>query len=323
MIDSTFNKEKLQAFGFPVIENISDISYRLLISERLLFKMSKFSEKYYKSFTIPKKGGGIRDISSPSYSLRVIQSWILVDILDKVPISDTSMGFRRGNKFGIKPNAQKHCGSDYVLKMDLKDFFPSINRFKVYSIFKNIGYSQFISNVLTNYCLYNDSVPQGASTSPMISNIVFRNIDQNIQDYCNNNSIIYTRYADDMIFSSYNRSNLEDLKSIVKKMVENEGYNINTKKTRLMQPSGRKIVTGLVINSGNTKVLRDIKRNIRAAIYNDIIKENGRLSKKTLGYLAYIQSIESEKYEKLLTYIRKLQEGKKQTQLFQQEKFVG
>jgi RNA-directed DNA polymerase len=311
MIDLNTDTERLHSFGFPIIEGLDDLSYRLLLSKNLLYKLSKFNSQYYKTFNIPKKHKGVREISSPTYALRVIQSWILIDILYKIPINNVAMGFRKGENYGIKSNASNHINKDYILKMDIQDFFPSIDRRKIYPLFKSLGYSQFISNVFTNYCSFNGHLPQGASTSPCISNIVFKSTDEKIIEYCINNAIKYTRYADDLIFSSNSKSAIEDLIEIVEEIVKKDGYSINKGKTKLMHPAGRKIVTGIVINSGETKVLRKAKRDIRAMIFNDIFKNNTELSEKTKGYLSFIRYIEKDRYDNLQKYIEQLKAKKK------------
>jgi len=216
------------------------------------------------------------------------------------------MGFRKGNTYGIKPNAEHHKKSRYILKIDIKDFFPSIRRKKVYPIFKGLGYSQFVSNVFINFCMLNGSLPQGASTSPYLSNLVFKETDSKIFDFCNNEDAIYTRYADDLVFSCNNKTTLKQLLPSVKQIIEKEGFSINNDKTALLTPKHRKIVTGLVINSGEVRVKRQLRHNARSMIFNDIIKGGGDLSKKTKGYLSFIRQVEEETYNKLQRYAAQL-----------------
>lgn len=300
------NVELLNRFNLPVISNLQDLSYKLLLSDGLLFNLSMFPEYYYRKLRIPKRNKEIREIFSPKSSLRVIQSWILVNILEKLPISSAAMGFRKGIEFGIKPNAYYHKDNRYILKMDIKDFFPSITRRKVYPIFKELGYSQFISNVFTNYCLYNNFLPQGASTSPYISNIILKNVDYKIIEICNNKDILYSRYADDLIFSCNIRSNLQELIHEITSILEQEGLKVNEAKTKIMSPTCRQIITGLVVNNNVVRIKRTTRHNMRSVIFNDIIKGNGELSRKAIGLLSFIKYIEPETYKKLQEYTAKL-----------------
>lgn len=306
MSENQFNNILINSLKLPEINTLDDLSYQMLLSKKLLYTLSVSTEKYYKTFSINKKDGTRRKIDSPKYSLRVVQCWILRNILEKIPLDDNVMGFRKGTEYGIKNNANVHKMHLYILKMDIENFFPSIDRFLVYSIFEGLGYSQFIANTLTNYCMLNEYLPQGASTSPYISNLVFRDIDEKINNYCSNNSIMYSRYADDLTFSSNSRNNLLGMIPIIKRIVEQYRFKINNNKTKVINPNDRKVVTGLIISDNKVRVKRKIKRNLRAMILNDISK-NGVLSKKTQGYIAFIKYIEGEEYlKKIENYIDKI-----------------
>lgn len=295
------NKSLLKQFNLPVIESLEDISNELYISERLLFKLSKFSDKYYKTFEIPKKNGKTRVIRAPYYSLKVVQAWILRSILEKVSINDSAMAFRLGN-FGILNNAKQHLDKEYILKMDLENFFPSISRKKVYPVFKNFGYSQFVANILTNFCMYRNELPQGAVTSPTISNIVMREIDELINSYVSSIDITYTRYADDMIFSSNSKSLLlNDTHIFVKKIIEENGFKVNNNKTKIMSKDNRQTVTGLIVNNDEVTINREKRKKIRAMIHSDIMNK-GDLTMRTKGYLAYVKSVNFELYNYYLDY---------------------
>lgn len=303
------NINLLQRLNLPVITSLGDLSYSLLLSEQLLYFLSTNTERFYKSFSIPKRNGNIREIHSPKSSLRVVQCWILRNILEKIPLSETAMGFRKGTEYGIKNNAERHCQMIYVLRMDIENFFPTIRRKMVYPIFKELGYSQFISNVFTNYCMLNNFLPQGASTSPYISNIVFKKIDQSIIMLCDNADVIYTRYADDIILSCNNKSTLLETTTKITSIVQENGFQVNRKKTILMSPAQQKMVTGLIINSGQVKVKRKLRRNVRAMIYTELTKD-GFLSNVTKGYLAFIKDIDLKRYENLIEYVNNLLKNK-------------
>lgn len=319
-------EELLKAYKLPIFNSIADLSQELFLSKNLLFRLSKYSYKYYKTFNIHKKNGKLRRIDSPKYSLRVLQAWIKVSILEKLEVSKSAMAFKRGKEFGIKPNAEFHKDNEYVLRIDLKDFFGSIKRFQVYNIFGEIGYSNFMANILTNYCMKRSCkdvicsncskdecmgtymLPQEATTSPILSNLIFYSIDDNITNFCNERDIIYTRYADDLIFSCNSFSRMEDeLKPFIKKSIKEQGFEINKEKTKLLSSNNRKLVTGLIVNNKDVRVKREIRNKVRGLVFKDIIKGAGDLSPYTLGYLAFLSSVDNKTYNKINCYIEKLQ----------------
>ena len=181
------------------------------------------------------------------------------NILYKIKTSQYSYGFKRDIRKGspLVYCAEKHKNNLYVLKLDLKNFYPSIKRESVCYIFKNVGYNADISNLLTNICVVNDELPQGAVTSPYLANLVCRKLDFRIAGYCNKRNIVYTRYADDFEFSSEDRELLRKIYGMIKKIVEDEGFCLNQKKTVFMTPKNHKEVLGVTINDGLLKAHKD------------------------------------------------------------------
>ena len=256
---------RLQLFGLPIINNLKDLSDHLHLSKDLLYRLTKFNSQQYISFSIPKKNGNPRIIHCPNKETKAVQGWILRNILEKITLADVATGFRE--KMGIWENALAHKGNQYFLCLDLDDFFPSIKYAKIYNIFKMMGYNLHVSHLLTSLCTCVEVLPQGGVTSPMISNIVCIRLDRRIAGYVGKHNVTYSRYADDLTFSSLSFARLLRIRKFVEHILNEEGFNLNTAKTRFMGRSTRREVTGLVVGENSVGIGRQEKRILRVKIY--------------------------------------------------------
>ncbi len=178
-------------------------------------------------------------------------------------------------KRSIKDNARFHRAQLKVLSLDLKDFFPTVKRYRVYGIFRSFGYSQPVSNLLARVSLEN-VLPQGAPTSPAITNLICRSLDNRLAGFAIKHKLRYTRYADDITFSG--EFSAGALVTLVRRVVENEGFSLNESKTRLMGPHQRQEVTGIVVNH-HMQAPREMRRDLRKAIhYIEQCSINGHLN---------------------------------------------
>jgi retron-type reverse transcriptase len=223
--------------GLPVIQNMDDFTEKTHISKYTLFQLSRNSDKYYKIYTIPKKSGKLRTICQPSKKLKGLQAWILVNILNKLKVSDSCRGFEKGSS--IAENASAHIGANTILNLDLKDFFSTINQKQVFNIFKSIGYNNTISVIFSNICTYNQKLPQGSPCSPKLANLCSWRLDVRIQGYVGKRGIIYTRYADDMSFSGNSPNNVTGIISVIGRIINSENFSLNKSKTRYKPPDCR------------------------------------------------------------------------------------
>ena len=149
-------------------------------------------------------------------------------------------------KKSIKENARFHKRQEILLSLDVKKFFDSITSDKVYKVFSSLGYQEDIVVMLTNLCCLNGCLPQGAPTSPIISNIILKKFDDEVGKFTNEKKIRYTRYADDMTFSG--DFNPGQIISFVKNRLYELGLKLNEEKTRTRKKSQRQEVTGIVVN---------------------------------------------------------------------------
>lgn len=271
----------------PVIYNTSHLASLVGYKKTYIKKAAYYTKSFYTDYEIKKKNGKTRTISEPLPSLKEIQTWVLQNILQKVKVSPYAKAYRR--KVSIIENLKFHPKQPKVFTLDLKDFFPSIKTNSVEHIFKSLGYSDLISNLLAKLCTKENSLPQGAPTSPYLSNLFFFSADNQISEFCKAHSIRYTRYADDLTFSGDFDENV--VLSFVSEVVNKLGLTIHPEKVKLMTPNQRQSVTGIVVNHIPQVVF--YKRNkIRQEIY--YIKKFGlidHMKRKDIKNRSYLEHI--------------------------------
>jgi len=257
--------EVLYSKKLPIIYNLTHLSKLTGFKKNYLIQaavVSKHSEAYYRTYRIKKKNGSIRQINEPLPNLKNIQYWILDNILYQIKVSHYAKAYVK--KRGLTNNLRFHRNKEKVLTLDIKNFFPSIKFDKIEYVFSSMGYSTTVSNYLAKLCCLNESLPQGAPTSPYLSNIVMMQIDQDIAVFCKEVGVNFTRYADDLVFSgSFDEALV--IKFITEKLNTN-GFEINTEKTKLMYRSERQIVTGVVVNN-KIQLTKEKRKNLRQVFY--------------------------------------------------------
>jgi RNA-directed DNA polymerase len=263
-IDSCLNyAEKLFNKDLPVIYDQLHLSLLVGYEEIYLIKASNSQELFYREFDILKKNKrDYRTISEPLPNLKNIQRWILREILSKLEPSEYSKAFRPG--YSIKDNAKFHRRQKKLLTMDIKDYFGSIDYKKVFTFFRNLGYSKQVSVMLANICTLNNGLPQGSPTSPMLSNLITKNLDQRIAGFSRKHKIRYTRYADDITFSGDFDEGY--VIKFIKTVLNSEGFTINESKTRVRKRNQRQEVTGIVVNE-KMQASRRYRRDFRQQMY--------------------------------------------------------
>jgi RNA-directed DNA polymerase len=254
--------EVLFSHDVPVIYNPSHLSVLVGYKKEYLKKATLYPRYFYRDFEIAKRNGSKRLISEPLPSLKEIQIWILKNILYKAPISPFAKAYKPN--VSLLENLKFHKNQPKVFTLDLENFFPSITIEAVEKEFHQLGYSKMVSKLLSKLCTRDRTLPQGAPTSPYLSNLIFKDADVVISDFCKQRKIRYTRYADDLSFSGDFDEN--ELLHKVTETVEKLNLRINKNKTKLMTPSTRQTVTGIVVNKKPQVVFH--KRNeLRQAMY--------------------------------------------------------
>ncbi|HGP3901198.1 TPA: retron St85 family RNA-directed DNA polymerase [Klebsiella pneumoniae] len=293
-----------QLLSLPILENVDDLSQSLRLPKEVISKFSFNNDRYYHRIEMEKKSGGIRHIESPLKELKAIQRWVLRYILDKLSPSSFAKGFVR--KKSILDNAKPHEGNQYVLNLDLKDFFTTVQASHVYTLFKNIGYNNNIAFILTSFCTKSGYLPQGAPTSPALSNLVCLRLDHRISTYCKKRALTYTRYADDLCISGNKILILQKASYLIKDIICDEGFTINSKKEKFLGPKVRREVTGLTV----TPKITISKKNYclyRKRIYDLVRTETPNKHEIIKGILSFVRSIDKDKGKKLsLFYLNQI-----------------
>lgn len=252
----------IQLRSLPIIFDQDHLALLLGIDSMYLYAMSNGSKSFYRTFYINKRNGKPREICEPLPDLKHVQHWILHELLENIHCSKYAKAYISGRS--IKSNARFHRKQNVMISIDIKDFFPSIKLGRVLNVFIGFGYSVPVALMLANLCCLRNCLPQGAPTSPYLSNLVMKYFDNEIGLYCNKNKIRYTRYADDMTFSG--DFNIGRLLNRVDTALKSLGLIRNIEKNKVMRSNNRQIVTGIVVNK-KMQVPRKYRMKIRQEIY--------------------------------------------------------
>lgn len=300
---------------FLEITNRSDLARELDTKEMnltyLIYKVPE--EDRYFSFEIPKRGGGMRTISAPNKMLKAIQRKIAHKLIEVYPGRTEVYGFAKGkNTYG---GALAHLHKRWVVNLDLEDFFPSIHFGRVKGMFqaKPFCFNDTLARELANICCYKQRLPQGAPTSPAVSNFICWRLDNQLHLFAKKNRCTYTRYADDITFST-NLENLPEAIGIIDDngkiqlseelngIIENNKFKINNDKVRYARRNSRQEVTGLIVNGKVPNVRRTYVRQIRAMLH--ACEKYGVESAATEHYNLYCPNKHPE--EKSLAFMREI-----------------
>lgn len=250
----------------------------------LCFHAEASQTAHYVYFEVPKRSGGTRLLAAPHKMLGKAQRWILQNVLARLEVTEHAHGFVRGRS--TVSNAKHHLARSLVVNLDLKNFFPTITFARVRGLFESVGYSPCGATILALLCTESPrtavehdgtrywvavgerALPQGACTSPAISNLVTRKLDRRLSGAAKKVGWSYTRYADDLTLSTAanHKKDLALLLARVRHVVREEGFTINEKKGRIQRAAGRQEVTGIVVNE-KSGVPRSEVRRLRAILH--------------------------------------------------------
>lgn len=337
LADRRVNVEKLQAAGLPVLASPADIAAAMGITisrlRWLAFHSDAAERIHYVRFTVPKKSGGVRELSAPHRSLAAAQRWIFQNILLRLPTHPAAHGFVKGRS--IRTNALPHVGRRVLVNADLQDFFPTITFHRVRGAFAQLGYSPAAATILALLCTESPrrtveyagkvfhvatghrALPQGACTSPALSNLIARRLDSRLAGISAKLGWQYTRYADDLSFSADAESEPEKktgyLLARVRHITQDEGFVVNEKKTRVLKQSAAMAVTGVVVNQRPGVRRRDARR-LRAILHNarkhGLAAQNRdnspHFAARLRGQIAFIQMVNPQQARPLLAALNDL-----------------
>lgn len=280
-LDKSLDEVAKQIIG---VQTANDIASILEIPKgQLLHILYSYPDnKKYISFDIQKKNGDYRNIKAAKGGLKALQTKLAPILTSHYKVRNSVHGFTKDRS--IVSNARQHKRKRYVLNIDLRDFYGSINFGRVRGLFRSKPFNMGdkAASVLAQICVFQDSLPQGAATSPIISNFIASELDQKLSKLARRHKLTYTRYADDITLSSNNRSFPEGIAfydgnnpitndcfvgQVLEETISSCGFSINHEKTRLQIRGVRQDVTGLTVNEF-PNVRREYIRNIRALLHS-------------------------------------------------------
>lgn len=330
------NAERLESNNLPVFSRPEELAKAMNLSvgklRFLSFSRNVSETSHYINFNLPKKSGGFRRISAPMPALKAAQIWILENILNRVTVHENAHGFLAGRN--IVSNAEKHVGAKVIVNLDLENFFPSINYKRVKGVFRSFGYSESVSTVFALVCTAPDTeeieldgktyfvaggerhLPQGSPASPAISNIASRRLDKSLTKIAADHDFKYTRYADDLTFSSANKdADVGKLLRQVRFVVEKQGFVVNENKTRILRKGRQQEVTGIVVND-KISIDRKTLRKFRAVLHQAETKgldglrwgNSLDLIAALKGYANFVLMVDKEKGHAFQQQVRRIAE---------------
>jgi Retron-type reverse transcriptase len=296
-----FSRNKHKSFDNQAIVWCANF---LSVDKQFLKKMLyKDLSNLYRRFSLKKRKGGYRSIYCPNEALMAIQKTIYNRILSTADIHPAATGFRKG--MSIVNNTKPHLGKEDVIKADILNYFGSIKQDRVTKAFMIIGYPADVSKVLAELCCINGHLPQGAPTSPALSNIIAYEMDKKLTSLSHKFRMTYTRYADDLTFSGDN-INMVFVFFEIKKIINEENFSVNNKKTNFIIKNQRKIITGISISSGTKLTIpkskkREIRKNVHFILTKGLAEHQRFIQstdpfylKKLICYLSFWNMVEPE-----------------------------
>ncbi len=285
-------------YRLPAILSLNHLAKRAGVSYGMLRAVVSRSGDPYRHFTIRKRSGGHRRIGVPLPQLMRVQRWINEYVLNPVSVHPRCFAFSPGSS--IVKCASRHCGARWLIKMDVTGFFSSISEIQVYRVFRSFGYQPLVAFELARITTYAPDLspryerrnwrawnkgrtiapyenrrigylPQGAPTSPMLSNLVMKKVDSEIDNLSLSASLTYSRYSDDLTFSTradnFGRSRAAKFITTITSVLSRIGLYPNMTKCLIVPPGARKIVLGLLVDGPKPRLPREFRSNLRQQLY--------------------------------------------------------
>jgi len=338
LADRHSDDERLSNLHLPVLSTPADVAEAMQLTiaklRWLAFHKNVVTRSHYYSFQIPRRNGKPRTLQAPHRTLAFAQGWILDEILCRLPTHDAAHGFVPERS--VVTNARPHLGAHTVVNMDLSDYFPSITFPRVNGLFRSLGYSPAVATIFALLCTESPrqefvfesqkylgatgprALPQGACTSPAISNLISRSLDCRLFGLAEQLNWTYTRYADDITWSAAKvpQPSVGYVMARIRHIAEDEGFTINEEKTRVLRRNQRQSVTGVAVNDC-LSVPRSTVRRIRAILHNAQFTGLAAQNRENhphfehwlLGMIGWIHMVQPETGDKLRACLDQLRDG--------------
>jgi retron-type reverse transcriptase len=317
----------------PQLHTVKQLAEALTLSighlRSLCYHRDAALSTHYQRFEIAKRRGGMREIWAPTPALKHAQRWILHHMLDQMLVHGAAHGFMAGRS--IATHAAEHRNSQLLVKVDIKDFFPSVSWRRIKGVFRHAGYHEQVSTLLALLCtesprqvvqhdgktyyvaLGERCLPQGAPTSPALTNILCLRLDRRLTGIAHTLGWRYSRYADDLTFSfpmGQDNPQIGHVLGSLQRILTEEGFKLHPDKTHIVRTGARQDITGLVVNGDHApRVSREKKRQLRAAIHNAKHGKplpEGESLQRMQGYAAFIAMTDPTLGKQMLAEIASL-----------------
>jgi len=270
---------------------VAELARRLGVSETALRNITPA----YREFTVPKRAGGARRICAPEDDLKKLQRRIARRLLARLRSHPLATGFEKG--VSVVMNAAAHAGKAVVVRMDLRTFFESTSARRVTAYFRRVGWNRHAARLLAELCTHRGGLPQGAPTSPRLSNLLNYRLDCRLEGLARRFAAVYTRYADDIVFS-FDKDDPKSIHAVIwctKDIVRQHGYALHQhRKLRIRRRHQQQTVTGLVVND-RPRLSRSRRRWLRAVEHHLAAGRPATLTEKQLaGWRSYQSMIEKQ-----------------------------
>lgn len=271
------------------------------VDREYIAQLARTASHRYKTYAIPKKKGGMRTIAHPSKELKFLQSWLVENLFNHLLVHKSVYSYRPG--YNIRQHAELHRKHNFILRADFIDFFPSITSTDIRTLLvrqrSNIPWElggrdyRAIASIVCR----NDRLTIGAPSSPILSNAVMYDFDEYWTKYSKKRGVVYSRYADDIYFSTDKPNVLDSILRDLREWLKTSKtphLRLNEKKTQLTSRKRKRVVTGLILTSDHhVSIGREKKRYIKSLVFRF---SSGMLEIEKVahlrGYLAYIQGVE-------------------------------
>lgn len=304
----------LNYYSFNTLDNkkfyndgVVTIASCIGISHGLLTAMIKSPNRYYRSFNLKKKNGGERPILAPRKFMKVIQYWINDHVLNRLNVHSSCYSYRSG--VSIKDNALNHIKQKFVSNIDISDYFGTINKKMINNCLRRNNIPENIINIISGLVTYNEVLPQGAPTSPNISNAILYDFDKKMSSAAQKLECIYTRYSDDITISGNCKKRILSLIHASEINLGVMGFTLNNDKKRIVSNNNRQVVTGILVND-SLRPTRSYRKNIRST-FNHAFKKSDNSQEtinKLKGYFNYLVSFKKHGFSFNEKYYRDILE---------------
>lgn len=292
--------------------DVSSLGLMMGISPRLIVQMCWKPARHYRTFSLRKKSGGERTIDSPRVFLKTVQQFLNDYFLNGLPVHECAEAFR--TERSILTNASRHVGKAFVANIDIKNFFPSVSAQRVLDLLKENSYTDRAARMIVHLCTKDGALPQGAPTSPALSNAYLYSFDGNMNLECDFEGLKYSRYADDITISGEDKGKILKMIRRARSLLRSYGLELNENKTRIASAHGQQRVTGLVVNQA-VRPPRKLRREVRAAFHD--LSNGAKISneeiKRLAGYVSYFSSFEELRETREIATYREILSGYKKS----------